>query len=266
MNINRDTCEIQIINFRKFHPRVDYKSMPWVKIDAYIFDDKVWVRLPHLSILFWLYLLCLCARKNTDSVSFAVRIAAAEVGLKPVQVRLMIDRMEENQLLKVVSRTWAVGTQDAILDKVSKDKVSKDKSSSGVLTNRQTTDTIDSQPQKTPDKKSEKSESKTALTWESFSNAYRKRYGSDPVRNATTNSQMSNFVKRIGADEAPDVAAFFVTLEDQWYTQKCHSTGCLLHDAEKLRTMWKSGIRTTKVDAKTAHWREQSRLIDEGKI
>lgn len=79
-------------------------------------------------------------------------------------------------------------------------------------------------------------------TWDRYSAAYKHRYGVDPVRNQTVNSQVVNFCKRIG-EESPDVAAFFVTLDAAYYKNQLHSTGAMLKDAEKLRTQWATGMR-----------------------
>jgi hypothetical protein len=50
-------------------------------------------------------------------------------------------------------------------------------------------------------------------------------------------------VDRLGAEEAPLVADFFLTHNDQYYVKKMHPVGLLLQDAEKLRTEWKTGNR-----------------------
>lgn len=80
-------------------------------------------------------------------------------------------------------------------------------------------------------------------TFDAYSAAYQSRYGEPPVKNATVNSQISNFVKRIGADEAPQVAAFYVAHNNAFYVSTMHSVGIMLKDAEKLRTEWATGMR-----------------------
>lgn len=77
--------------------------------------------------------------------------------------------------------------------------------------------------------------------WEAYAEAYERRYGAPPVRNATVNGQLANFVKRVGIEEAPDIARFYVGLSTAWYVTKGHPVGLLLSDAEKLRTEWATG-------------------------
>lgn len=96
-------------------------------------------------------------------------------------------------------------------------------------------------------------------TWKSYSDAYFLRYETEPVRNATINTQVKAFVKRIGAEEAPHVAAFFVQSNAAFYVQRGHTFGNLLADAEKLRTEWATGrtmtgTRARQIDATQANY------------
>lgn len=86
----------------------------------------------------------------------------------------------------------------------------------------------------------------TAKTWEAYAEAYSRRYTATPVRNATVNGQLSQFVGRIGADEAPMVAAFFVGHQNGLYVSAMHPVNLMLRDAEKLRTEWATGRQTTR--------------------
>jgi hypothetical protein len=208
------------------------------------------------------YLLSEACRANAGRVRFSDRFAAKHSGLRVNLVRIAVDDLEKLQLIKVISRN----KNDTYRTRQNKTNRTRQDSSKALLTKHESGAKVVSESSQILQKTNTKSESKTAATWESFSNAYRKRYGSEPVRNATTNSQMSNFVKRIGEEESPAVAEFYVSLTDQFYLNQCHAVGILLRDSEKLRTMWANGIRNTKVDAKTAHWREQARLIETGEL
>lgn len=81
----------------------------------------------------------------------------------------------------------------------------------------------------------------STLVWNAYKAAYAVRYGADPVRNATTNAQVVQLIKRVGANEAPEIAAFFVGMRDPFYARKGHTLGALLADAEKIRTEWATG-------------------------
>ena len=101
-------------------------------------------------------------------------------------------------------------------------------------------------------------ESVTGKTWESYSKAYEHRYRTPPVRNASVNAKLSQFVARIGIDESPEVAAFYVYHNNGFYVSQGHPVGVMLKDAEKLRTEWATntqitGTRAKQVDQKQAN-------------
>ncbi len=93
-------------------------------------------------------------------------------------------------------------------------------------------------------------------TWEAYRGAYLRRYGIEPVRNATVNSQLANFVKRIGQEESPAVASFFISHSDAFYVKSGHAVGLLVKDAESLRTQWALGKTVTMADAREAERRQ----------
>ena len=86
-------------------------------------------------------------------------------------------------------------------------------------------------------------------TWDAYALAYAERYGADPVRNAKVSGQIVQLVKRLGVDDAPQVAAYYLTHDLRWYVQVGHSVDALLKDAEKLRTEWATGQRMTSTRA-----------------
>ena len=92
-----------------------------------------------------------------------------------------------------------------------------------------------------------------ALAFDAYAVAYRDRYQAEPVTNAKVRGQMSQFVQRVPAEEAPAIAAWFVGHNGQFYVGQAHSVGCLLRDAEKLRMEWATNRRMTA---------GQARLID----
>lgn len=90
-------------------------------------------------------------------------------------------------------------------------------------------------------------------TWAAYLGEYRARYGIDPVRNAKVNSNVKEFVKRIGHDEAPGVAAFYVrNVSEAFVVRGCHALGTLLQNAEAYRTQWATGQAMTNTRAQQA--------------
>lgn len=83
--------------------------------------------------------------------------------------------------------------------------------------------------------------------WASYSQAIKNRYGVEPIRNKQINSQIKSFCTRLPAEEAPLVAAFYVSLNEMFYVNKVHSVGLMLADAEKLRMQMLSGVSIQSV-------------------
>ncbi|MDY7559933.1 hypothetical protein QN366_04975 [Pseudomonas sp. CCC3.2] len=89
-----------------------------------------------------------------------------------------------------------------------------------------------------------------AATWNAYSNAYYDRYGAEPVRNAKVNGQVAQLVSRLGAAEAPHVAAFYVAINDSFYLRSSHEFGLLVARAEGIRTQWVTGRQVNSVTAR----------------
>lgn len=99
-------------------------------------------------------------------------------------------------------------------------------------------------------------ECKTFRTWANYAMAYRKRYkGQWPVWNATVGGQLGRLIDRLGAADAPKVAAFFVAINDARLINTCHPVGELLRNAEGYRTQWANG---RQMNATTARQLEQT--------
>lgn len=85
--------------------------------------------------------------------------------------------------------------------------------------------------------------------WGSYSEAYEIRYGAKPVRNAKVNKLFKTLVERLGADESPGVAAFYVGHQNRLYVSAGHAVDLLVRDAEKLRTEWATNRQGTTAGA-----------------
>lgn len=111
----------------------------------------------------------------------------------------------------------------------------------------------------------------TAAVWNAYSTAYLERYRTEPVRNAKVNTHIARFVDRIGAAEAPAIAAFYLTHSKSSYTGSKHDAKFLEMDAEGLRTEWATGQRVTSTQAAQADRTQATgsvfqKLIDEADV
>ena len=92
----------------------------------------------------------------------------------------------------------------------------------------------------------------TKAVWGAYSQAYAERYGASPVRNASVNGQIALFVGKLGAEEAPGVAAFYLSHKNGLYVSAMHPVNLMLRDAERLRTEWATGRQVTRSQGQQA--------------
>ena len=76
-------------------------------------------------------------------------------------------------------------------------------------------------------------------TWAAYSLAYEQRYKVKPVRNAPVNANVKALVKRLGYEEAPQVAEWYVAnVHEPFVVNNSHGVGVLVNQAEGYRTQW----------------------------
>lgn len=91
------------------------------------------------------------------------------------------------------------------------------------------------------------------LTWAAYSLAYEQRYGVKPVRNQVVNANVKTLVKRLGFEEAPLVAAWYVaSVNEAFVVKNSHGVGVLVNQAESFRTQWARGQAVTGTAAQAA--------------
>jgi len=91
------------------------------------------------------------------------------------------------------------------------------------------------------------------LTWAAYTAAYEARYGVKPVRNAAVNANVKALVKRLGHEEAPLVAAWYVgCVNEAFVVKNSHGVGVLVNQAEGYRTQWARGQAVTSTAAQAA--------------
>lgn len=85
----------------------------------------------------------------------------------------------------------------------------------------------------------ERAPTPTEAVWGSYSIAFKARWGVEPTRNATVNGQLANLVKRLGAQDAAEVAAFYPTMNEPRFVREKHPVGLLVQRAESVHAQWK---------------------------
>jgi hypothetical protein len=89
---------------------------------------------------------------------------------------------------------------------------------------------------RTPRPKKPKEVPEGSLIFEAYSEAYAKRYGQEPLRNAKVNSACSQIAKQVGVEIGKAVMHFYLEQNVAWYVQKAHAIEYALKDLQALRT------------------------------
>jgi hypothetical protein len=100
-----------------------------------------------------------------------------------------------------------------------------------------------------PPKKS-KPKGFTNSTWEAYASAYWNRYNDEPRRSQAVNGQLASFIGKVGAEDAPSIAAFYVHHSDQLYVRSMHPLTLLVRDSQRIATEWKTGDLMTATRAR----------------
>lgn len=87
-------------------------------------------------------------------------------------------------------------------------------------------------------------------TRNAYREAYFARYGTMPICDMIFNTKVKAFVKRVGYNESPAVAAHYLSISQTFYVTRCHPIDLLLKDAEGLRTQWATQNRITTTAAR----------------
>lgn len=63
---------IRVPNWREFNPRTDVKKPSWFRLAHDLFENEDFYKFSQAEILSWLYILCACSKKNSDSVTIDI--------------------------------------------------------------------------------------------------------------------------------------------------------------------------------------------------
>ena len=223
--MKQEIYEITINRFFEHNPKAR-KSYTHFMISKRIFSDEKISQLKPNEFQLYMYCLAICA----DMAQERIRITA---GTLPKHMRIAaqmlskhLARLEQLQLLTIEKNT-------SLVNRIEENRIEENRIEVPRGSKKQASKPVDFE-QKNLNKK----------IWDSYLNAYRLRYGVDPVRNATINTQISGLGKRLGA-EAVDVVKFYLAHNDSFYLKGTHSIGLCLRDCESLRTQMLRGTAVT---------------------
>lgn len=248
--MKKDLYKITIFGWEKYNKK-SKPSMPSVMISKRFFDDHKISLLPSGGKLLYLGLLLRRGEVDTTSIKGSVDLDATSfiapydlllryAGGSGQVVERLLDQLQSFQLLKYEKISPLIKENRKEENRSEKKRISSEsKILEGPIVN---------------------STAENREIWECYLNAFRNRYGVDPVRNATVNAQISQLRQRLGKNEAMEVIRFFLKHNDSFYLKKTHSIGLCLKDCETLRTQM---LRNTPITQTMVRSFEKSQTMQQ---
>ena len=93
--------KITIIGFKKFNPRSDLKSMPWLRLQNDFYDKEDFFDEDVNTTWLFIFLLCQCAQKVSDSIEFSEKYMITKSKLKKNDFRKALTRLLDKHLISL---------------------------------------------------------------------------------------------------------------------------------------------------------------------
>ncbi len=246
--MDKTIFKVTVLNWQKHNPNLKKTHKKFLFYTGF-FNDPAIANLCHSDVLLYVYLLCLCGEGASSDIRLTSAGLPSSIRRSTARLSSSLSRLESFQL--VTTEKTSLIEENRIEEKrKEKNRIEKKLA----------------RPQRAMP---EELKNLNLLCWESYSNAYQKRWQQNPVRNARVNAQISQIANLLGK-EAPEVIEFYVWHNDSFYVKKAHPIGLCLKDAEALRTQWARGSAITnsqiKQMEKSQHYQDQITRIEKGEL
>jgi hypothetical protein len=234
-------------NWAEFQHYKDRKP-PWIRLHRTLLDDKDFHRMPvesrALAPMLWLL-----ASESVDGVidaslddlSFRLRCDELAIAraLLPLLERGFFQTEHGASDVLALRKRLAVPESEAEAERDSDaEALAETEASQTVAGASRPTRRVEPRPKP-----------QTNPVWEAYAVSYENRYRVAPIRNAKINGQLALLLGRVPVEEAPLIAAFYVTHNGRFYVEKGHAIDYLLRDAEKIRTEFVTRKQFTSAQA-----------------
>jgi hypothetical protein len=224
--------EIHVFGWEKHNKRVK-KGFEYFMLSNRFFDDHKIATLTSLERLLYVAILARCADERAATTRPTRDQLLTMLGQRRYDLATALNRLQENQLLSY--------QKIAPLIQVNRSEVKRSEDKTSEVNNLRIGSLAPASKKQKPDPVEKEL---NRQIWQSYFDAYRLRYGVDPVRNGRINGQIGQLGKRLGKD-AIEVVKFYLRHSDGFYLKNCHSLGLCLKDAESLHSQWQRGIQVT---------------------
>ena len=248
---------IEVHKWEKHQIRKDLKSMSWFRVSSDIFFDVKFAQLTPSVKLCWLYLLSECARSATALITVYPPFASKILQSKTVFFLNAISKLEELQLLNVVSRDDNVLYKTDITNKTNKH-------------NKQETFGLSSEPAVADKKPPAAPQEKTHWLLDLW-NQHRAKL--PQARIPVSPSRLKKIKTR--TKEIPEKATWEEAVKRLAASDFCNGNNkqswvanfdFLLNPNSLDKILEGTYDNRKKIDDKTSHWHSQAQRINEGTL
>lgn len=235
---------IRVLSWSKHKPRKNYSRLEWIKVYSRVLHDKKLHGATSDVLWTWVGLLLITAEENKDGVIDATEDwVAEELRLRKPDFLKNLCFLQSRGLLSVEHPQEEVSSRNFEKLKVTSEDGSSEKrreeerreeDSDGHSENATSAPAAAPPPQRTRKPKAPPGPSTPAgHVWVAYAEAYRGRYGNDPVRNAKANANCCQLVARLGAENAVATVRFYVE-QDGYFATRVHPLDLCVRNAEEL--------------------------------
>lgn len=246
--------KVQIINWKKFNEkRKDVKKPTWLRLEHDLPQSPSLFGMDPIARYVFISLLCLANKRQTNELEFELNWFCHFSGscFSETELNAALERLN--------GKCVRIRDEDVTCTSRGRD---------ANVSLRDETDGRDVTRRDETGSREKNLAAPSAPVWESYSVAFATKYGEPPPRNAKANALCLQLVKRLGGEEAPEVARFYVGLNG-FYASRGHPLSLLVNDAEKLRTEWKTGNKIapqSSAQNNMENLKAMYRKVEEGKL
>lgn len=260
----RESFVVIVKNWEK-HNSKKKKGHTHIMLSTRFFDDVKIQKLCGSAREAYIWLLLRCGDEASNRVESTPEALMKSIGSPRVHYTKLLYQLQENQLVSI-EKLDANIKEEKVQEKKLREVAPRSKT--------QTSDAPPLEPiqaalSDVPEKPKSNPEA-NRRAWEAYKAAYLERYKIEPLRDLKANCAIASIVKRVGAEDAPEILKFYVRHSDSFYLKTTHSIGIALRDVESLRTQWMKGTALTSKDVRdyerTVSYQDQMDKVMRGVI
>lgn len=220
-----DLLEFSIVNWEKYNPRKDLKNPKWFRFNNDFFADEKILNLTAAEFKVFVLFLCLRSRANTELVQSSYRVVTRLIHSRTKIVHSAIQKLEQNGLLKIFSRTDpCITIQDEQKLKVTRTGHPPKRSQCITFPGGPSVDNGAPAVEK-----SEQLKKRAAKFIAAYVVAYKERYGTRPVVDSKSTGLIKNMLKNMSDEQASLLVETYLKMDGNenggrngWFATKCH--------------------------------------------